>query len=198
MDSDEVREVYAYSQKLTFYIVSFSNQPCLSAPPPSLFPLLHCPSAPGWPGLPGGSGEGHGFMAVLILRAEARALPAEQRPAHHTQPTLLPLPGDALCAPAGSQTAGEMWPVSVVSAEAEAHAVLIRTGLRHSQYFHGCSIDLVLEISSHPFCFLFLQPAESVLGEEPGCRAETCCGHTGLQQRRSGQSDPLQDPHCCY
>lgn len=45
---------------------------------------------------------------------------------------------------------------------------------------------------------LFLQPAESVLCEEPGCRAEACCRHTGLQQRRSGQSDPLQDPHCCY
>lgn len=187
MDSDEVREVCTYTQKLTFYILSFSNLPCVSH-------FLLFSSAPGWPGLPGGPGERHGFMAVLVLRAEAWALSAEQRPAHHTQPTLLPLPGDTLRTPAGSQTAGEMWPVSVVRTERNSHSI----GLNCSQTFtHVCLINWRF-IEDLLTTILFLQPAESVLCEEPGCRAEARCSHTGLQQRRSGQSDPLQDPHCCY
>lgn len=177
MDSDEVREVRMYTHKFMFYLFSGF----LIASPVRALSLSSSTLSTGWPGLPGGAGEGHGVMAVLVLRTKTRALSAEQRPAHHTQPTLLPLPGDALCSPAGSQTAGEMWPVSVVS--------LKKTNV--------CSNELSCFIKSTTLVF-FSQPAESVLCEEPGRCAETCCIHTGLQQRRSGQSHPLQDPHCCY
>lgn len=39
---------------------------------------------------------------------------SEQWPAHHTQPTLLPLPGDTVFTPTGSKNVGEMWSISVV------------------------------------------------------------------------------------
>lgn len=72
-------------------------------------------SALGWPGIPGRAGEGHGVMAVLVFGSENRTVSAEQRPAHHAQPTLLPLLGDTVCTPTGGQNVGEMWSVSVVS-----------------------------------------------------------------------------------
>ena len=74
MESDEVREVCIYTTKthfaFFFTFLSLSYLPCVS-----VFSLLS-PST-GRPGVPGGPGEGHGVMAVLVLRAEARALSAE-------------------------------------------------------------------------------------------------------------------------
>lgn len=120
-------------------------------------------------GIPGGAGSGHGVLALLVVRPEAREVPAEQRPAHHTQPTLLPLPGVSLCSPAGGQTAGEMWPVSVVrERQRELFASVLVS--RHSE-----------TPSDSDFAIFLLQPAEPVLCKEPGLCAEAGRRHTGLQ-----------------
>lgn len=116
MDSDEVREVCTNTHIPVLAFLSFSNLPLLLL----LFVFL---LSPGWPWLPGGPCEGHGVMAFLVLRTEARALSPEQRPANHAQPTLFPLLGNTLCTPTGSQTAGEMWPVSVVSEQKKPYSL---------------------------------------------------------------------------
>lgn len=85
---------------------------CGGSPPSAHSPLW---SALGWSGIPGGAGEGHGLMAVPVFGSETRTVSAEQWPAHHAQPTLLPLLGDTVCTPTGGQNVGEMWSVSVVS-----------------------------------------------------------------------------------
>lgn len=98
-------------------------------------------------GIPGGAGSGYGVLALLVVRPEAREVPAEQRPAHHTQPTLLPLPGVSLCSPAGGQTAGEMWPVSVVRERDDENSLLqcwsadtVRLCLTATLLFFFCSL----------------------------------------------------------
>lgn len=174
MDSDEVQKVCTNAHR---------SITCRSST------LLPCPTLPGWSGLSGGACEGHGVVAVLVLRPEARAQPAEQRPAHHTQPALLPLPGDTFCTPTGGQTAGEMWPVSVVS-----ELFCLRMSAAYLRLIKSAADDLMQHLPSI-WC---LQPAEPVLCEEPGRCAETGCVHSGLQQRRSGQGHPVKGPHCCH
>lgn len=63
-------------------------------------------------------------MVVLVFRTETRAVSSEQWLAYHTQPTLLPLLGDTICTPTGSQNVGEMWSISVVC-EKKQNAVKI-------------------------------------------------------------------------
>lgn len=53
-------------------------------------------------------------MVVLVFGTETRTVSSEQWLAHHAQPALLPLLGDTVCTPTGSQNVGEMWSISVV------------------------------------------------------------------------------------
>lgn len=72
MDSDEVREVYTDARTLIYFFFLVIYEPAF------VFDALFFPRhQPGWPGLPGGPGEGHGIVALLILWNEARALSAE-------------------------------------------------------------------------------------------------------------------------
>lgn len=73
MDSDEVREVYTDARTLIYFFFLVIYEPTF------VFDALFSPPRhqPGWPGLPGGPGEGHGIVALLVLWNEARALSAE-------------------------------------------------------------------------------------------------------------------------